>query len=78
MNMVGQLGAAEMLLINLTVINLHFLLPFAVNTVARHNLCPVAVREPLRVDSKVCDCLPGVFKGLGSTWTPVLSPLYDW
>jgi hypothetical protein len=64
--MVGQLGAArdikaaEMLLINLTVIDLYFLCPFAVSAIACHNLCPVAFREPLRIDSKVCDYLSSV------------------
>lgn len=67
MDEVGLLGAArdikaaEMLLVDLSVIDLHFLLPFAINTVARHNLRPAAVGEPLRVDSKVCDRLPSVF-----------------
>jgi hypothetical protein len=33
-----------MLLVDLTVIDLHFLLPFAVDIVAHHNLCPATVR----------------------------------
>jgi len=35
-----DIKAAEMLLVDLTVIDLHFLLPFAVDAVARHNLRP--------------------------------------
>jgi hypothetical protein len=66
MDVVGWLGAArdikvaEMLLVNLTVIDLHFHLPFAADAIAHHNLHPVVVGEPLRVDSKVCDHLPSV------------------
>ena len=56
-----DIKAVEMLLIDLTVIDLRFLLPFAVDAVAHDNLHPVAVREPLRVDSKVCNRLPSVF-----------------
>ena len=67
MDVVGQLGAArdikaaEVLLVDLNVIDLHFRLPFATDAIAHHNLCPAAVGEPLRVESKVCDCLPSVF-----------------
>ena len=41
-----DIKAVEMLLIDLTVIDLHFLLPFAVDAVAHDNLHPVVVREP--------------------------------
>ena len=57
----GDVKAAEMLLVNLTVIDLHFLLPFPVDAIAHHNLHSAVVRELLRVDSKVCNHLLDVF-----------------
>jgi len=53
-----DIKAAEMLLVDLTVIDLSFSSSLSVDAVARHNLRPAAVGEPLRVDSKVCDRSP--------------------